>query len=334
MMNNDEISHEQRSAFSTGYGLLWRRQSVRWWVFVVNLACGVLGATPVAIHLHRALAHSLAGAKLSNGFDVGMFFELVRLPSVNLFSFTANSLLFAFVFFIFMLFVTGGILETYRQDRRLGSGDFFAASGAFFWPFVRLMLLSIVPFVIVNLIYQALSKLADHIGDRAIADQVGIFLSLAALIVFLLLALAVRLWFDVAQVRAVAQKERRMWRNLWQAWRITGKELGRLFWMYLRIALLAWIALAVGLVIWAHLPAATVPLTFLVLELIIFTQLAARLWQLASAMTWYGGHAEMMPAVAATVEYDAPAPQEALEAPPSSGAAPEDPGPQPPATEG
>jgi hypothetical protein len=38
------------------------------------------------------------------------------------------------------------------------------------------MLLSIIPFAIVGMIYQGLSKLADHIGDRAIADQVGIFL--------------------------------------------------------------------------------------------------------------------------------------------------------------
>jgi hypothetical protein len=37
-----------------------------------------------------------------------------------------------------MILVTGGILETYRQDRRLNTGDFFAASGAFFWRFVRL----------------------------------------------------------------------------------------------------------------------------------------------------------------------------------------------------
>ncbi len=324
------MSDDQKGFVSTGHSLLWRRQSVLWWVFVVNLLCGALGAAPAAMHLHHALAHSLAGAKLTHGFDLGMFFELVRLPSVNLLSFTAASYTFAFVFFVFMLFVTGGILETYRQDRRLAPGDFFAASGAFFWPFVRLMLLSIVPFLIVGTIYSMLSKLADHIGDRAIADQVGIFLSLAALIVFLLLALAVRLWFDVAQVRAVAQNQRRMWRNLWTSWRITSKDLGRLFWMYLRIAVVAWITLGVGLVIWAHLPAATVPLTFLVLELIVFAQLATRLWQLAAASAWYQGHAEMLPAPA---EYTAPPMEIVVQAPPSSDLAPEDPAPQPPTTE-
>jgi hypothetical protein len=211
-----------------------------------------------------------------------------------------------------MLFVTGGILETYRQDRRLATGDFFAASGAFFWRLVRLLLLSIIPFVIVGFIHKGLSKLADHIGDRAIADQVGIFLGWAAMIIFLLLALWVRLWFDIAQVRAVAQNERRMWRNLWKSWSITWHNVGRLFAMYLVIALLAWVALAVGVVIWSRLPPTATPLTFLLLELIMFAQLTTRLWQLASAMTWYRHHAESV--VAAEPVMDAiPAPAEVVE---------------------
>ena len=34
------------------------------------------------------------------------------------------------------------------------------------------------------MIYQGLDKVADHVGDRAIADQVGIFMSLGAFLVF------------------------------------------------------------------------------------------------------------------------------------------------------
>ena len=47
-------------------------------------------------------------------------------------------------------------------------------------------------------------------------------------------------------------------------------------------------------------------MTFLSLELIIFAQLATRLWQLSSAMTWYQRHPEPVPVVeiveVATVE--------------------------------
>jgi hypothetical protein len=306
------MAEEQKGMVAAGFSLLWRRQSVLWWVFVVNLVCGVLGALPAAVPLAHALSQSLAAQKLSHGFDLAIFEELVRLPDMGIWRYTTGAWVSAFLFVLFMLFVTGGILETYRQDRRLATGDFFAASGAFFWRLVRLLLLSIIPFVIVGFIHKGLSKLADHIGDRAIADQVGIFLGWAAMIIFLLLALWVRLWFDIAQVRAVAQNERRMWRNLWKSWSITWHDVGRLFGMYFVIALLAWIALAVGIVIWSRLPPTATPLTFLLLELIMFAQLTTRLWQLASAMTWYRHHAESV--VAADPVMDAiPAPAEVVE---------------------
>jgi hypothetical protein len=300
------MADEQKGVVAAGFGLLWRRQGVLWWVFVVNVVCGGLGAVPAMVTLRRALGHSLAGDKLTNGFDLGMVEELTRLPYVNLMRSTVTMYIMAFLFLMFMLFVSGGILETYREDRRLTAGEFFAASGAFFWRFVRLALLSIVPFVIVWMSHQALSKGADWIGDRAIADQVGIFLSAGTVIYLLVFSLWVRLWFDIAQVRAVVMNERGMWRNTWRAWRITWRSLRHLYRIYFCISLVAWVTLALGLVIWAHLPPTTPGLTFLVLELIIFAQLMTRLWQLSSAMTWYQQHPEPVPVVeiveVATVE--------------------------------
>jgi hypothetical protein len=286
--------HHQTSPLSGGFGLLWRRQGILWWIFAINLVFAALGTLPGFLRLHNTLGNSLASQPLTQRFDLGMFVELIRLPNVELMRFTTTSYVFAMVFFVFMLFVTGGVLETYRDDRRLTTGEFFAASGAYFWRFVRLALLSIVPFVIVMMIYQALHKFADSAGDRAVADQVGIFLGLAAFVIFLLLALFVRLWFDIAQVRAVGLNERGMWRNTWRSWRISWHGFGRLYGMYFVIALLAWIATAIGLVIWAQLPATAIGAMFILFELIMLAQIASRLWQLASASVWYRQYAEVI----------------------------------------
>ncbi len=305
------MTDNEKGLVAAGFSLLWRRQEVLWWVFVVNFICGAFGTAPAALTLNRALHHTLAGQPLTKGFDVGMFFELFRLPHVSLIRATTTSYIFALLFFLFMLFVSGGILETYRQDRRLTTADFFAASGGFFWRLVRLMLFSLIPFLAVSMIYQGLSKLSGFVGDRAIADQVGIFLWWAAIVVFLLLALGVRLWFDVAQVRAVARNEPGMWRNLWIAYRITWGDLGSLFWMYFRISLVAWVTLAVGLVIWAHLPPTATPVTFVLLEVILLAQLATRFWQLAAATTWYQRHAE--PVSSESLDYTTPQTEEVTE---------------------
>ena len=40
------MADEQKGVVAAGFALMWRRRGVLWWVFVVNLGCGVLGAIP------------------------------------------------------------------------------------------------------------------------------------------------------------------------------------------------------------------------------------------------------------------------------------------------
>jgi hypothetical protein len=303
---------------AAGFRLMWRRQAVLWWIFVVNLVCGVLGAIPGDLRLRRTIGHSLAGETLRSRFDLGMFFELNRLPTVSLTRFTTTSYLFVFIFFVFMLFAMGGVLQSYRDDRRLTAGEFFGASGAYFWRFVRLLLLSIVPFVVVGTVYQALDAAADRVGNRAIADEVGIFLGWGAMVVFALLALAVRLWFDMAQVRAVAIDERRMWRNIWRASRIMRGSFAGLYWRYLCIALVGWITFGIAFLIWTKLPATATGAVLVLLELLVITQIATRLWQLATATVWYQANPEPLPVTIVEPVPTPPVQQEAVESEPGT----------------
>jgi hypothetical protein len=121
-------------------------------------------------------------------------------------------------------------------------------------------------------------------------------------IVTVLLALLVRLWFDVAQVRAVAQDEHHILRNLLRAAQIARKQLLSLVWIYLRISLLAWLTLAVGAVIFVNaIPPDKWWLSFLWLELIVFAQLTTRFWQRAAVVKWYQRFAEEKPELALDV---------------------------------
>ena len=112
-----------------------------------------------------------------------------------------------------------------------------------------------------------------------------------------------------------------MWRNMWKALGITGREIWTLLWMYLRISLVAWITALIGFLIWTKLPPTAIPATFVLLELVLLVQLAARLWQMASAMTWYKRHAEMVSAD--TVDYTTPHPLEIVEPTPQLSLYPE-----------
>ncbi len=285
------MADESQGPFAAGIGVVWRHRSLLWWVFAVNVALGAMGALPAARQLHHAVRHSLAAGSLYRGFDLGMFYELTRVPEVSLLRFKNTSYLFAGLFAALMLFANGGLLVAYREDRGLGPADFFAACGSFFWRFVRLALISLVPFAFLGNAYLGVDKAADYLGDRVTADQVGFVIWLVGVIVLVLLTLLVRLWFDIAKVRAVAEDERRMVRSTLKAFDIARPQLPALLWMYLRISLVAWITLLVAFLIWTKLPPTAVWATFILLEVVVLVQLGTRLWQMASVTVWYKRYA-------------------------------------------
>ena len=309
-MTGETLTDEHEGLVAAGAGIVWRRRRVLWWVFGANIVLGALGTLPAARQLKHALSHSLAGEQLFKGFDLGMFYELVRVSDVKLLRSTTPSYLFAGLFALFMLFVSGGILQEYRQDRKLSAGDFFAASGLFFWRFVRLALFSLVPFALLGNAYLGIEKASDYLGEKFVADQVGFVIWLAGIVVLVLITLFVRLWFDIAKVDAVARGERRMLRSAWKGIDITRQQVRTLLWIYLRISLVSWIALLIAFLIWTKLPPTAVAVTFVLLELVVLAQLGARLWQMASLTIWHKRHFEE----AITGSADFPAqPEEVME---------------------
>jgi len=115
----------------------------------------------------------------------------------------------------------------------------------------------------------------------------------------------------MAQVRAVVQGEAKMWPNLWKALGIAWRNIAKLFRVYLCISGVALVSLAVGVWLWTQFKPTWTPATFVLLELIILFQLLTRLWQRASLVTWYKGHALEVPADA--VAFTTPAPVEITE---------------------
>jgi hypothetical protein len=316
--------------FTAGLRLVWRRWGLLCWVFAANFVLGVLGTLPAARELHL-LRHSLAGEQLLKGFDLGMFHEALRIGDINLIHFpnspheftalsglTIASYILAGLFALFMLFVSGGIVDVYLQDRRLNTGEFFAASGAFFWRFVRLALMSAVVFAVLYNAYLDGDKLADRIGDKFAAGQVAFVIWLVGIIVLILIALFVRLWFDLAKVRAVAQNEHWMLTNALRSLDIARRHVRSLLWLYLRISLAAWITALIAFLIWLKVPPTAVWATFFLLELVVLVQLGARLWQMASLTVWYKRFAP-----ASAGEFTAPKPDEVIEPAPQLSLYPE-----------
>lgn len=272
---------------SEGARRVWRHQRILWWFFSANLVLAAFGTVPVDRAVGRVVDHSLYSERLYRGFDLSAFVELAANPNVALGSKFSGSLLFAFIFVVFALFLTGGILETYRADRKPATADFFHACGVFFWRWVRLLIGLLIVLTPITIAASGLATWSDSLSHDAPQEKLGFWVEVAGLLLVTLLMMAVRLWFDMAQVHAVAEDKRSMLRAVARSFRLTCRNFGSLFWMYFRISFLAWLGLAAGLLIWIKIPAQRVGLSFAVLEIALLWWIGTRLWQRASETVWY-----------------------------------------------
>jgi hypothetical protein len=277
-----------KGVLGAGAALLWRQQRILWWIYAVNLLLGLFAALPFASAVGGILDHSLASERLVKGMDVATLIELAAQPGAPLTSHSAGALCAAGVFLVFLLFLTGGMLEVYRRDTKLDAGEFFRACGAFLGPFARLLGFFLVVLAPILGLVRWVVQRSDTLAGEATSEMTGFWVEVAGLLVAAFLLMTARLCFDMAEVRAVAEDERAMRRTLRYALRLTWHNFGSLFWIYLRISWLAWMGLGIAAWTWIRLvPPGSIAASFLLGQLAVLLWLAARLWLRSTETLWY-----------------------------------------------
>jgi hypothetical protein len=280
-------------AFFGGAVLVWTRQRILWWIFVVNLVAAFAGASllahGIAANSGAGLDHSVEAAhRFVHGFDVSALVELSSLPEAPLRGMASIFVWPSFFFTVFMIFMTGGILVSYYDDLTLETAGFFEACGRHFWRFVRLAIYFVLAMIPLFFLGSAFEKIYDNIDDASVSPHpAAIFMGVAALIILFLL-IAIRIWFDMAQLISMAKNDRRMYRMLARAAKLVWNNFGSLFWLYIRISIIGWVLFGAGLWAWMMVlrPEQT-PIAFLLGQAMVVVWLGTRLWQRASETEWY-----------------------------------------------
>jgi hypothetical protein len=306
------MARQNSSAFWGGAGLMWRKQHIVWWIFVVNFVLAFFSIHGLIPRTGAILDHSLAAHRLVNGFDLGALGELTVQPGVSPLDVSPAAMAYSLVFSVFMLFMTGGFLEVYARDIRLTTSEYFEACGAFFWRFFRLMIWLLLCLIPIGIFHHILRAIANRIGDNAVSAMTGVWCSIVVGVVIFVLLLILRLWFDMAEIYCVAQNERRVRRALRMAWRVTFVNFGSLFRLFVGIGIIACIGFGIGLWVWMYvLPPTAIKTAFFLGQAMILWWLGTRLWQRSAETIWYQGYwarkAEI--AVPATPHYPVFTPQ-------------------------
>ena len=294
------MARENSGAFWGGAGLVWRRQRLVWWIFVVNFVLAFFSTRGIVSRTGPILDNSLAAHRLVSGFDIGTLGELMMRPGISPLNVSPAVMAYSVVFFVFMLFVTGGVLEVYRRDIRLTTSDFFEACGAFFWRFVRLVIFLLLCLIPIEILHRILRAIANHIGENAVSAMTSVWCSIVVGILILVLLLVLRLWFDMAEIYCVAQNERRVRRALRMAWRVTFGNFGGLFGLFVGIAIVTCVGLGFGLWLWMYvLPPTAIWAAIFLGQAMTLWWIGTRLWQRSAETIWYQrylAHAAEIPA--------------------------------------
>jgi hypothetical protein len=158
----------------------------------------------------------------------------------------------AAVYVLLWLFLLGGILDRYARQRRVGTHGFFAASGVFFFRFLRLAAIAALVWTSVFwLLHRWLFRdLYGWLTREVTVERTAFAWYVVLTFVFVTIVAALMVIFDYAKVRAVVEDRRSMVGALIAGTRFVRRNTGGVASVFLLNALLFGLVVAAyGLVV-------------------------------------------------------------------------------------
>jgi len=281
--------NENRSLLQAGAEIARRNQRYVVWFYLLNLLLAWWGAVAFGNSAHRILDNSLYADRLLHGMDVTVLGELFADPRFGPAAASgAASTRFAVLFFLISLLFMPGVLLGYASDHRISREEFFRTCGHNLWRFLRLLCLFVLIGGIVTAVLFGIQGGVFKAADQTSNERLPVILSLACFAIILLVATAIRAWFDLAQIDAVLRDQPAVRKSVAAAFRVARLSWGRLLGNYVAIALAAAAVLIGGILLWhAIVPPSSVLGAFLISQLTLLLLLAMRFWQRAVAVAYY-----------------------------------------------
>jgi hypothetical protein len=304
-----------RSILVHGLSIAIRRLPAFLWTYAFNLILALAMCLPLKAQLSNLLDRSLAAQRLSSGFDLGTMADaalhLHQGAPGQTSSITSHASVPLYLLVYFLL--VPGTLYCYLTRTHARLSILIRQGIIHFWRFVRIMLLTLIaalfllgPLAILQM------RWARFVDDRFVGRP-ALLLTLAGLMLVLLAASLLRVYFDLVEayvvqlgthLRANGKPDRRVRRTLGPAFRLFRTHLARIWMVFLLLAVLgALAAFFSGRTAMHMLAQPRVWPMFLFAQIGLFLLLFTRFWQRGAEASLVLQN-PILPDAAAPVTYD------------------------------
>jgi hypothetical protein len=238
---------QTRNIFFHGLGITLRRFPAFLWTYLFNLGLALAFCLPLYGQLSGIMNHSLASQRLSSGFDISVVLEaMMRLRSDQAGEMSAMASHGSVIVFLGIYFLlVPGTLFSYITNQPARLSTLIYQGLLHFWRFVRITLLALIAgAVILGPLTVAERHWKSFVDDRFVG-RTSLLLTLAGMLLVLLVASLLRLYFDLVEaytvqlgthLRISERPDRRVRLTLAPALRLLRANLFRLWIIFLALA--------------------------------------------------------------------------------------------------
>ena len=283
---------DQKGLLGSGFSMVAHNIRYIFWFWLLSVVLGGFGTTGLRESAHTILDHSLYAEKLTHGFDLSVYFELLMRPEFGpMNSMTFPAVYFAFLFLVATALFLPGIFTGYASTYRLPREEFFRACGRNLWRFIRIMIIAAIAMGIFSGILFGANGAIVKKAEESTNEVLPFTLKMIGLAIIFLVMCTLRIWFDLAEADTVLNDQPAVRKSLAAAFRHTFRGFGRLLGSYILTTIVAAIILLCGLLAWMKLVSPqSVGGAFLISQITLFLLLIPRFWQRGIAVSYWGQH--------------------------------------------
>jgi hypothetical protein len=242
--------------FEKGFQTTNKRLRMVVYLWLINFIFSVLIVTPVYFLIKKDLSRSLISDQILKGTGLLWLGDIIYKYQDLLPALVGWFLIPAIFFMLLYIFLYGGIIgRIAAQDEKIDLTSFLSDCSKYFFPFLRVFLISLVAYLVVfGGIHRIISALFNLWIKSASTEWPLILSSILEFLILVLLFSIVRMFFDYVRVRLVVEKSKKAIRATLLNMAFIGKRFFKAWLLYLLVGLVTAVFGVIYLAIYQPIP--------------------------------------------------------------------------------